>query len=85
MAFGMPGTRKRSSLRRIGFEAQARYHRERYQRYRARAYGPRLSSAGRLRELKRRSELADSRLGPDKAERSPLSSDEFSGIGKRRR
>ena len=43
-------------------EAEARYARERHQLYRARAYGPRLTGAGRLRELERESKLAETRL-----------------------
>jgi hypothetical protein len=43
-------------------ERYARYARERYQLYRARAYGSRPTSPGRLRELERRSVLAKRRL-----------------------
>ena len=43
-------------------EAEARYAQERYRLYRARAYGPRTTSPARLRELERRSNLAESRL-----------------------
>ena len=43
-------------------EAEARYARERYDLYRARAYGPRPTSASRLRELQRMHETADARL-----------------------
>jgi hypothetical protein len=49
-------------------DAEARYARERYQLYRARAYGPRLSSPGRLRALERRSKFAESRLNRAQAE-----------------
>ena len=52
--------------------AQARYARERYQLYRARAYGSRLTSAGRLRELERVSTLAQTRL--ERAKANPGSS-----------
>jgi len=52
----------------VALEAEARYARERYQLYRAKAYGPRLTSAGRLRELEQTSKLADSRLDRAKAE-----------------
>jgi hypothetical protein len=41
---------------------QARYARERYQLYKAKAYGPRLTSPARLRELERASEQAEARL-----------------------
>jgi hypothetical protein len=43
-------------------QAEARYHGERYQLYRAKTYSPRLTSEARLRELERRHRGADSRL-----------------------
>jgi hypothetical protein len=43
-------------------EAEARYHRERYDLYRAKTYGPRPTSESRLRELERKHEGAASRL-----------------------
>ena len=43
-------------------EAEARYARERYQLYRAKAYGPRPTSMTRLRELQRIHEGAEARL-----------------------
>jgi len=43
-------------------EAEARYARERYQLYRARAYGPRPTSEARMRELQRVHEGAEARL-----------------------
>jgi hypothetical protein len=43
-------------------EAEARYARERYQLYRAKAYGPRPTSMARLRELQRIHEGAEARL-----------------------
>lgn len=42
--------------------AEARYARERSDLYKAKSYGPRLTSPARLRELERRSELAEARL-----------------------
>jgi hypothetical protein len=42
--------------------AKARYARERYQLYKARAYGPRPTSPERLRELQRVCEQAEARL-----------------------
>jgi hypothetical protein len=42
--------------------AQARYHRERLQLYRARVHSSRPTSAIRLRELERLSQFADRRL-----------------------
>jgi hypothetical protein len=43
-------------------QAEARYHRERYDLYKAKAYGPSLTSEVRLNELERRSRGAESRL-----------------------
>lgn len=40
-------------------EANARYASERYRLYRAKAHGPRPTSAGRLRKLERESQLAE--------------------------
>jgi hypothetical protein len=42
--------------------AQARFHRERRDLYRARTYGPRETSPTRLRELERAATLAEERL-----------------------
>jgi hypothetical protein len=42
--------------------SEARYHRERLDLYRARAYGMRPTSPERLRELQRASDLAEERL-----------------------
>jgi hypothetical protein len=53
----MVGTRRMEEL-----QAEARYHRERYDLYKAKAYGPRLTSVTRLKELERRHQGADSRL-----------------------
>ncbi|MGD0453598.1 MAG: hypothetical protein ABSB69_08365 [Solirubrobacteraceae bacterium] len=53
----MIGTRRMEEL-----QAEARYHRERYDLYKAKAYGPRLTSVTRLKELERRHQGADSRL-----------------------
>jgi hypothetical protein len=41
---------------------EARYARERYDLYRAKAYGPRSTSAARLRELERICRFAEARL-----------------------
>lgn len=43
-------------------EAGARYARERYQLYRAKSYGPRITDPGRLRLLGRRAKLAQSQV-----------------------
>jgi hypothetical protein len=42
--------------------AQAQFARERYRLYKAKAYGPRPTSAERLRELQRACEQAEDRL-----------------------
>ena len=52
-----------SNFRLVELEANSRYARERYQLYRAKSYGSRLTSPERLRRLKRESELAERRLG----------------------
>jgi hypothetical protein len=80
---GPPAPSKGSSLRLGELEAEARYARERYQLYRARAYGPRPTSAGRLRELERTSKLADNRLDRAKADQGRLAPHGASGIGER--
>ena len=56
------------SLNMLMLEAEARYARDRYELYRARAYGPRLTSARRLRELERKSKFAESRLDRARAD-----------------
>jgi hypothetical protein len=43
-------------------EAEARYHRDRYALYRARAYGMRPTSAARERQLRKAAEAAEARL-----------------------
>lgn len=48
--------------------AEARYHRERLQLYRARFHGPRPATVIRLLELERLSEYADRRLRRAKRE-----------------
>ncbi|MGO9489332.1 MAG: hypothetical protein ACLQBB_09940 [Solirubrobacteraceae bacterium] len=49
--------------------AKARYARERYQLYKARAYGQRPTSAVRLRELQQAFEQAEARLLAAEAEK----------------
>jgi hypothetical protein len=69
------GTSKDSNRRLAELEAEARYARERHQLYRAKAYGPRLTSPGRLRELERQSQFAQRRLDrarADEGRRNPL-------------
>lgn len=46
--------------------AEARYHRQRLDLYRAKMYGPQLTSATRLRELQRSCESAEARLAAAK-------------------
>jgi hypothetical protein len=48
--------------------AEARHARERYQLYRAKAYGPRPTSSARMRELQRIYEYAQARLHAAEAE-----------------
>ncbi len=64
----MRGASRASHAGLIELEAEERYARERYQLYKARAYGSRLTSAGRLRELERSSKLAKRRLDRARAE-----------------
>jgi hypothetical protein len=59
-------------LRRIEeLRAEATYHGERYQLYKAKMYGPRPVSGARLRELERRSLGAETRLRQALLENSP--------------
>jgi hypothetical protein len=51
-----------SSRRLEELRAEARYHRERCDIYRAKAYGPRATSPFRLKELERVSVFAEARL-----------------------
>jgi hypothetical protein len=66
-----PGARKPTNQSLAVLEAEARYARERYQLYKAKAYGSRPTSPGRLRELERSSKLATSRLDRAKADQEP--------------
>ena len=67
MDSGAPGPSNGANLRLVELEARSRYARERYQLYRAKAYGPRPTSPERLRRLQRESELAERRLERAKA------------------
>jgi hypothetical protein len=49
----------------------ARYHRERRDLYRAKMYGPRPTSPGRMRELERAVALSESRLRRAENEHDP--------------
>lgn len=59
-------------LRLVELAAEARYARERYQIYRAKAYGPRPTSPQRLRDLEKRSKLAEARLDRARGEQELL-------------
>jgi hypothetical protein len=48
--------------------AQARHARQRYDLYKAKAYGPRPTSATRMRQLAREAEAAEARLRAAQAE-----------------
>lgn len=48
--------------------AQARYHRERYDLYRAKTYGPRPTTLGRMRELEQACQSAEARLAHAESE-----------------
>jgi hypothetical protein len=50
--------------------AEARYHRERYDLYRAKTYAQRPTTMGRLRELERAHQGADARLRRAEQERA---------------
>ena len=67
-----PTDGKAPALREL--EAEARYARERYQLYKARSYSSRLTSDERLRELERRSKLAQRLVDRAKAVQQPLAS-----------
>jgi hypothetical protein len=56
---GADGATAVSAARLDELRAQARYARQRYDLYKARTYGPRLTSPARMRELERESERAE--------------------------
>lgn len=62
MSFETPGGGNPEDVPLVKLEAEERYARERYQLYKAKAYGSRFTSAARLRGLERNSELAKRRL-----------------------
>jgi len=62
MSFEAPGAGRAATTSLLMLKVEARYARERYQLYRAKAYGPRPTSPARLRELERAWKLAESRL-----------------------
>jgi len=55
--------------------AEARYHRERYDLYRAKMYGARPTTMARLRELERAHHGAEARLRQAQQERESLNRD----------
>jgi len=63
--------------------AKAQYARERYQLYKAKAYGQRPTSPARLRELQRAYEQAEARLRAAEAEeqRTPAAGDRLQDPG----
>ena len=60
------------NLRLVELAAEARYARERCRIYRAKAYGPRPTSPQRLRDLEKRSKLAEARLDRARGEQELL-------------
>ena len=63
-----PPRPERSAARLDELQAQAQYARQRYDLYKARAYGPRLTTPARMRELERDASLAEARLRFAKAQ-----------------
>lgn len=61
--------------------AEARYHRQRYDLYRAKVYALRPSSQSRLRELQRACEAAETRLAAARTAREPDSKTGQAGRG----
>lgn len=62
----MAGSARIEALR-----TEARYHRERYDLYRAKMYAQRPSTMGRLKELERAHQLAEARLRRAEQDESP--------------
>jgi hypothetical protein len=59
----MDSSRAQITHRRLEeLRAEAKYARDRYRLYRAKAHGPRMTSPGRLRKLERASNMADAML-----------------------
>jgi hypothetical protein len=67
-----PGAPEATDARFVMLEAEARYARERYQLYKAKAYASRPTSPRRLRELERKSVLATRRLDRARADQEPV-------------
>ena len=64
-----------SAARLDELRAQARYARERYDLYKAKAYGPRATSATRMRELERQCARAEAALRFAEAEANRVAAD----------
>lgn len=67
----MEGVKTMDHLEQI--TAEARYHRQRFDLYRAKTYGPRPTSQTRLRELQRICEAAEARVAAARAAREQRS------------
>jgi hypothetical protein len=65
MSFEVSSAARTTTTSRLMLEAEERYARERYQLYKAKSFGPRLTSPARLRELEGAWKLARSRLHRD--------------------
>ena len=65
MGLELPFAGRATTTSQLMLEVEERYARERYQLYRAKSFGPRLTSPARLRELERAWKLAQSRLRRD--------------------
>ena len=83
MGSGTPGAGTGLNARLVALEAEARYARERYRLYCAKAYGPRLTSPERLRQLERTSKLADRLLDRARAEQGPFAPERASAMSAR--
>ena len=74
MSSETPGAGKALQAGLVELQAEERYARERYQLYKAKSYGSRLTSAARLRELERNAKLAKARLDRARADQEPVAS-----------
>ena len=61
--------RREAQTRLKKLEAEATHARQRYDLYKAKSYGPKLTEPSRLDELERLSKMADSRLDRARAEK----------------
>jgi hypothetical protein len=65
MSFVVSSAASTTTPNQLMLELEERYARERYQLYRAKSFGPRLTSPARLQKLERAWKLAQSRLNRD--------------------